>query len=63
LNLANVFVGRVHIVFFIIFVIFLSYGLLFYLQTITEQEVSASLFDEEIHRQQEATNGVSKHIS
>jgi hypothetical protein len=64
LKLANLFVGRVHIsIISIIFIIAISYGLLFYLQNITEQEVRHSLFEQEIQRQQESTKSISGHIS
>ena len=41
----------------------LSYGLLFYLQNITEQEVRNSLFNQQIQDQLEATKSISEHIS
>jgi hypothetical protein len=64
LKLENLFVGRVHIgIVSIIFIIALSYGLLFYLHNITEQEVRKSLFDQQVQRQMEATKSISEHIS
>ena len=64
MKLANLFVGRIHIgIISIIFIIALSYGLLFYLQSITEQEVRNSLFDQQIQDQLEATKSISEHIS
>jgi hypothetical protein len=60
----NLFVGSVHIgIISIIFIIAISSGLLFYLQTITEYEVRHSLFEQEIQRQQEVTKSISEHIS
>jgi hypothetical protein len=64
LKLENLFVGRVHIgIVSIIFIIALSYGLLFYLHNITKQEVKKSLFDQQVQRQMEATKSISEHIS
>jgi hypothetical protein len=64
LKLENLFVGRVHIgIVSIIFIIGISYGLLFYLHNITEQEVRKSLFDQQVQSQMEATKSISEHIS
>jgi uncharacterized membrane protein len=64
LKLESLFVGRVHIgIVSIIFIIGLSYGLLFYLHNITEQEVRKSLFDQQVQSQMEATKSISEHIS
>jgi hypothetical protein len=64
LKLGSLFVGRVHIsIISIILIIAISYGLLFYLQNITEQEVRHSLFEQEIQRQQESTKSITEHIS
>ena len=64
MKLENLFVGRVHIgIVSIIFIIALSYGLLFYLHNITEQEVRKSLFDQQVQSQMEATKSISEHIS
>jgi hypothetical protein len=64
LKLESLFIGRVHIgIVSIIFIIGLSYGLLFYLHNITEQEVRKSLFDQQVQSQMEATKSISEHIS
>ena len=64
MKLENLFVGRVHIgIVSIIFIIALSYGLLFYLHNITEQEVRKSIFDQQVQRQMESTKSISEHIS
>ena len=64
MKLESLFVGRVHIgIVSIIFIIGLSYGLLFYLHNITEQEVRKSLFDQQVQSQMEATKSISEHIS
>jgi hypothetical protein len=64
LKLESLFVGRVHIgIVSIIFIIGLSYALLFYLYNITEQEVRKSLFDQQVQSQREATKSISEHIS
>jgi hypothetical protein len=65
LKIANIFAGRIqHIsIISIICIIALSYGLLFYLQNITEQEVKKSVFEQEINRQIESTKAISEHIS
>jgi hypothetical protein len=64
LKLENLFIGRVHIgIVSIIFIIALSYGLLFYLHNITEQEVRKSIFDQQVQRQMESTKSISEHIS
>ena len=64
MKLESLFVGRVHIgIVSIIFIIGLSYALLFYLYNITEQEVRKSLFDQQIQSQMEATKSISEHIS
>lgn len=64
MKLENLFVGRVHIgIVSIIFIIALSYGLLFYLHNITEKEVRKSIFDQQVQRQMEATKSISEHIS
>jgi hypothetical protein len=65
LKIANIFAGRIqHIsIISIICIIAISYGLLFYLQYITEQEVKKSVFEQEINRQRESAKAVSEHIS
>lgn len=64
MKLESLFIGRVHIgIVSIIFIIGLSYGLLFYLHNITEQEVRKSLFDQQVQSQMEATKSISEHIS
>jgi hypothetical protein len=64
LKLKSLFIGRVHIgIVSIIFIIGLSYGLLFYLHNITEQEVRRSLFDQQVQSQMESTKSISEHIS
>jgi hypothetical protein len=64
LKLKSLFIGRVHIgIVSIIFIIGLSYVLLFYLHNITEQEVRKSLFDQQVQSQMEATKSISEHIS
>lgn len=64
MKLKSLFIGRVHIgIVSIIFIIGLSYGLLFYLHNITEQEVRRSLFDQQVQSQMEATKSISEHIS
>jgi hypothetical protein len=63
-TLESLFVGRVHIgIVSIIFIIGLSYGLLFYLYNITEQEVRKSISDQQVQSQMEATKSISEHIS
>lgn len=64
MKLKSLFIGRVHIgIVSIIFIIGLSYGLLFYLHNVTEQEVRKSLFDQQVQSQMEATKSISEHIS
>jgi signal transduction histidine kinase len=60
----NLFSGRVKeigIISIILIVIF-SYGLFFYLQNITEQNIRNSLFEQQKERQIQATKAISEHI-
>jgi signal transduction histidine kinase len=60
----NLFSGRVKeigIISIILIVIF-SYGLFFYLQNITEQNIRNSLFEQQKERQIQATKAISQHI-
>jgi signal transduction histidine kinase len=46
----------------IIVIVILSYGLFFYLQSITESNIRHSLFEEQKMRQMESTQQISEHI-
>jgi signal transduction histidine kinase len=46
----------------IIVIVILSYGLFFYLQSITESNIRDSLFEEQKMRQMESTQQISEHI-
>jgi hypothetical protein len=65
LKIANIFGGSIQniSIISIICIIAISYGLIFYVQNITEQEVKKSVFEQEINRQRESTKAISEHIS
>src|ERR671928_2217294 len=48
---------------FIISIIVISYGLFFYLQNNTENNIRDSLFEQQKQRQIESTQALSRHIS
>jgi hypothetical protein len=65
LKIANIFGGSIQniSIISIICIIAISYGLIFYVQNITEQEVKKSVFEQEINRQRESAKAISEHIS
>jgi hypothetical protein len=65
LKIANIFGGSIQniSIISIICIIAISYGLIFYVQHITEQEVKKSVFEQEINRQRESAKAISEHIS
>ena len=65
MKIANIFGGSIQniSIISIICIIAISYGLIFYVQNITEQEVKKSVFEQEINRQRESAKAISEHIS
>ncbi len=65
MKIANIFDGSIQniSIISIICIIAISYGLIFYVQNITEQEVKKSVFEQEINRQRESAKAISEHIS
>jgi uncharacterized membrane protein YkvI len=46
----------------IISIILFSFGLLFYIQNITQTDIKVSLFEQQKQRQTESTKSISEHI-